>query len=558
MNVEHMVALCAALVLSCGCRLEVRRSIREREGTVSVLGLFLAVWAFALALFAIPWIRYDHTSLSIWLAIYGSLATFSLGSVGARRTLRGRTFQPSTSTREFDPARLRLVWLGATVLGLAGLAGYIHAVDSVIGWRAILDDPRAAVRIQSRSHEFRSSYGSFTLLLYWNYVSALLWTVGLRSGAFTGRWRFAWLVGVVPALALLLPGSRQLVFILIIWTTAFHILWRPPKDPRRLFRRLATGLVVLLTFFVVFGGATGATLHSHPEIKRALRTQTANVLAIPYLYVTGDEPLLSKLAADPIRPHTYGQMTILPLVKLAHVAGLAGVPPEETAAFYPIPFNSFNSSTWLGPFLLDFGLLGCLLLPLICGFLFTIVAIRAVRGRSLVSLWLASLALYVIAFTPLNNKLTIAPTWELALLCPVIVGLCGAGPGPWERVRAAAASLGAAPFRFRLGLAIASGACLIAVILGRTGIVKPAPPTLAQELVSAQHLVGRAGDISDGYVLASRLQAAQPAFAYVAVAQQGLEPDERNVVNVYASHGVVMLTALTTDGTLLHSRWPAR
>jgi hypothetical protein len=81
---------------------------------------------------------------------------------------------------------------------------------------------------------------------------------------------------------------------------------------------------------------------------------------------------------------------------------------------------------------------------------------------------------------------------------------------------------------------------------------------LAQELLHAQRLVGQAGDISDGFVLASRLQAARPAFAYVAVAQQSIEPSERNVVNVYANHGVVVLTARTSDGVLLHGRWPAR
>jgi oligosaccharide repeat unit polymerase len=526
---------------------------------VTVLGLFLAVWGFTLGLFAIPWVRYDHTSLSTWLVIYGSLATFSLGSILAQRRLRGRSFDAHDRPREFDSGRLRLLWLAAAAVGIVGLAAYIHAVDAVIGWHAMLHDPGAVLRIQSTSQRFKGSYGSYTLLLYSNYVAVMLWTVGLRNGAFSGKWTIARFAGALPVLALLIPASRQLIFILIIWIAAFHILWRPPKGVRRLFFRLSLGVVVLLAFFLAVGGATGSTLRSHPEIKRALTTQTADVFAIPYVYLTADAPLLSKLASDPIRPHTYGQMTVLPLVKLAHVAGLTGVPPEETAAFYPIPFDSYNSSTWLGPFLLDFGLLGCLLLPMVCGFVFTTIGVRAARERSLVSLWLASLALYVVAFTPLNNQLTIAPTWELALLAPVIVGLCGAGPTPQERIRVAMQRLRGGPFRIKLSLALAACACILGLVLARIAVVKPYKPVLGNELVSDAALLGRAqddGGISDSFALASRLQAARPAFTYVAVARPSTSPSEANVIGVYSGRGKVTLTAHTSDGPTLTLDWP--
>jgi oligosaccharide repeat unit polymerase len=534
--------------------------MREGDGPVTVLGLFLAVWAFSLALFAIPWVRYDHTSFSTWLVIYGSLVMFSLGSVLARRKLRGHNFEASTSSRDLDPARLRLVWLGATAIGLLGLAAYIRAVDSVIGWHAILHDPQAVLDVQSKSQHFKSSTSSFTLLLYFNYVAVILWTIGLRTRAFSGKWRLARVAGALPVLVLLLPGSRQLLFILVIWVAAFHVLWRPPSDIRRLLYRLALGIMILLAFFIAVGSLTGSTLRSHSEIKRALTTQTASVLAIPYVYMTANEPLLSKLAADPIRPHTHGQMTILPLVKLAHVAGFASVPPEETAAFYPIPFDSYNSSTWLGPFLLDFGLVGCLILPLLFGFLFTTIGMRAVRGRSLVSLWLASLALYVVAFTPLNNELTIAPTWELALLGPLVVGLCAAGPGPRQRARAAISRVWPARLRTRLGLALLAGLCLLALVLGRVGVLKPQSPVLGNELLSDSALLGLAQTsegMSDSFVLASRLQAAHPAFTYVASPQSGVSPEEPNVIGVYAGDDKVTLTAHAGKGTVFRLNWPS-
>lgn len=559
MTGERVAALCAALALADGCWLEIRRSLRAGEGVLTALGVFLGVWAFALGLFAIPWVRYDPTSSSTWLMIYGSLLAFSIGSLLARRLSHRWRPGETRAPQGFNPGRLRLSWLGAAALGLLGLAGYIRAVDSVIGWHAIVHDPASVLRIQSTSQQFKTGFGSFSVLLYFSYVAVLLWTVGLRTDAFSEKWRLVRYLGVVPVFALLLPADRQLVFILVVWIAAFHILWRPPKDVRRLLARLAAGGASLLVFFLAVGAATGSSLHSHPEIKRALTTQFASPLAIPYVYVTANEPLLSRLAADPIRPHTDGAMTILPLVKLAHAAGIGGVPPEATAAFYAIPFDSYNSSTWLGPFLLDFGPAGAIILPFLCGLLFTLVCIRAARTRTLVSIWLGSLALYIIAFTPLNNELTIAPTWELALLAPVVVWLCREGPPLREQIESAAARV-----RSEVPGGIASvvalvAVCLIAVALVRIVVGKPKSPVLGEELVAARALLGTADSpprTSDSFVLASRLQAARPAFTYVAVARPAEVPTAINVIGVFADSTEVTLSARSSSGAILTVRWP--
>jgi oligosaccharide repeat unit polymerase len=558
MSTERILALAVALALAAGCVLEFRRSLRAGEGIVSVLGLFLAVWAISLGLFAIPWIRYDHTSVETWIAIYGSVATFSLGCLAARRRVDGQVFAPATRWREFDPQRLRRLWLGAALLGLIGVCGYIHAVDVVVGWRTIFTNPSLVHHLQGSSAQFKSAYGSFTILTYFNYIGVLLWTIGLRSSAFSQRWRPAQIAGALSVLALLLTANRQLIFILCIWIVVFHLLWRPPVNLGRLLPRLGLAMALLVALFVAVGLARNSSLDSHPEIRRALTTQTAGAFVLPYLYATANVPLLSKLDSDPIRPHTYGEMTILPLVKVAHAARLVAAPPEETGAFYPIPFNSYNSSTWLGPFLLDFGLAGCLLLPLICGFLFTSTVSRAVRGRSLAWIWVASVAVYVTVFSPLNNQLTIALTWELALIGPLIVLLCAEGPGWRDLLRSLHARSRTAPTAIRIGVVAAVVAAVAVLALAHAGIIGPAGPSLPGQIASAVRLSSRtvqAGQLPDSEVLASRLQAAQPAFTYVAVGDPGVPPSEPNVIGVNVAKDTATFVAQSARGQVTELAW---
>ena len=84
--------------------------------------------------------------------------------------------------------------------------------------------------------------------------------------------------------------------------------------------------------------------------------------------------------------------------------GLWGQPPETVGAFYPIPFQTFNNYSWLGTFYTDFGLLGCLLLPFLFAYVSSAAQMRAVRRRTLLSAWTASLLLYCVAFTIAGYK----------------------------------------------------------------------------------------------------------------------------------------------------------
>src|SRR5205807_8512339 len=174
-----------------------------------------------------------------------------------------------------------------------------------------------------------------------------------------------------------------------------HLVWRPVRTSARFLPVLAVALIGFVVIFTVLGNRISNTIAAHPEVKAQLSTQTLSSLALPYVYHTSEPPILSKLIADANRPHTYGRMTLLPLDKLLHAAHLTGTPPEEVGAFYSIPFETFNTYSWIGAFYLDFGLGGALLLPALMGFAFTLLVLSGLRRRRLLQLWLAFLALSV-------------------------------------------------------------------------------------------------------------------------------------------------------------------
>ena len=141
---------------------------------------------------------------------------------------------------------------------------------------------------------------------------------------------------------------------------------------------------------------------------------------IPYLYLTGNIPAFGQLTQDGLAPVSYGQMSVLPLVKAAHAAGVPGTAPIATGVFYPIPFESFSNYSWLGTFWLDFRAIGVLLLAGLTGLLASYARCRLAQAPSVASIWAASLLMYVIVVSPFANAWTATLVWQYLLLTPVV------------------------------------------------------------------------------------------------------------------------------------------
>ena len=366
-----------------------------------------------MGLFALPLIRYTHTEATVWIVIYASIASF-LGAAFLACRVFGRLADDGGAPELLDALRVHLAWLVTGALALLGFVLFVRAIDTTVGWKALIESPTLA-RAAQRSTEFEDAYGVGRTLSYFSGVSLLLWTVALRERLFVGRWRLVAGLELLVLAQFMFLGERLSLLTAITWIAAFHLVWRPIQVPRR----VVLGGVALvaggLAYFYVIGSQKDATIEAHPEIRSELTTDTFESLALPYLYSTANLPVFAQLADDPLAPRTYGQLTVLPLVKAAHRAlPLQGAAPEY-GAFYPIPFTSYNSATWLDPFYRDFGFLGCLVLPAIIGFLTRFAVLRAMLRRTLLSSWLAAIGLGVIIFSPLKNQLLDGSTWALVL-----------------------------------------------------------------------------------------------------------------------------------------------
>ncbi len=287
------------------------------------------------------------------------------------------------------------------------------------------------------------------------------------------------------------------------------------RNWRRLLAGALAAVLVLGVAFSLLGGRVNKTIEQHPEIAAHLETDLFRERALEYVYVTGNVPTLSQLMDDPAAPRTHGAMTLLPGVKIVNATGLGGEPPEEVGAFYPIPFSTFNNYSWLGTFYLDFGLIGCLLLPLLFGALFTYVARRAGRAPTFLGAWMLSLALYVVAFSPLLNKLSTTLTWQYALLGPVLSPILMRGD-PFSRYR------GWLRDHRRAILAAAAGTIVLLVPVATlaTDDDGAAETGAAIEARLERRRRSRGGDphdpirIPENVALASRLRVADPGMRY--------------------------------------------
>lgn len=548
---ERWIALAAAagLLLSSAATAALAR--RRGDGSVTPLSLFQLVWAVALGLFAIPWVRYTATSIQAWIAIYGSILTFSVGAFAAQTVRRWRT-QTDPGQRETpDPQRLCRTWALFGALGLVGFAAFVHAVDAVLGWQAVFNQPSLVRGIQSTSTDYTRVYGPWKLLTYFNQVAFLLWTIGVRERAFSRRWRPAYVLGAVSLLPFVFTGDRTLMLTSLIWAALFHAIYKKPVSLRKLVVLGAVTVVGCAVAFGMLGARVDKSIESHPEIAASLTSTTLDQLVLPYVYVTGNPPTLSGLMDDPIRPHTGGRLTILPAVKVLHGLGLAGQPPEVVGAFYSIPFETFNNYSWLGTLYLDFGWVGVLLVPLFFGYVCTAVFVRARRRLTMLGCWTASLLLYCIAFTPMLPKFSDTLTWQYLLLGPVVVRLIRPGPSFAELRRRAWLRVRSHP-RSSLTAALAGVAVGAAGVASVSAATTPAglPPTreaFVDKLQRSARLGERTrrddGTFPSPGALASRLHARDPAVTYVALEAMDILPADPRTVGVYTTGGRFGLSA---------------
>ena len=552
MNLEQWVALAAGCLLLALTVLVARRSQARGDGVLTALSLFGLVWGLALVLFAVPLVEYTTTPAKVWLMVYGSIATFVGGALLAERRYRNLPHADQSERQRPDPRRLRIAWILFAILGLIGFVAYVHAVDVTIGWQAIFNDPQEARIIQTTSPLFQDTYGPWKLLTYCNQIAFILWTLGLREKAFSGRWRPVMFLGILSLAPFIFTGDRTLMIAALIWAGAFQLLYLPPLKPARLLGGFAVAAVLLTVLFSVLGERVGKTVDGQPQIVETLTTRSFDPLVLPFVYATGNIPAFGGLVDDPIRPDTYGQLAFSSATKLLHGFGLWGQPAEMVGAFYAIPFQTFNNYSWLGIFYSDFGVVGVLLLPFIFAFLTTAVVLRAIRRRTLLSVWVASLLLYCVSFTFDGYKFFDTLVSEYLLAGLVIVPLIRADLGPAliiERVRNWAAEKPRAAIASSIALAVLACVALVGFMTRSSEGLPTDSQALVQKLNGAADL-SRFTLEDDEYptseALASRLHVNDPAISFVGLPAASVIPGP-GTIGVYTTGDTLFLKVVSEE-----------
>ena len=549
MTVERWIAAGAAGALLLLLALLAKRAHRKGVPPAYSVAAFISVWALSLGLFAIPWIRYSQTHAEAWIAIYASIACFLAGAFLACR-VRWQPRDDSARREELSLRRVHIAWLATGMLALVGFALFVRAIELTVGWQTLIEDPALARSIQSNT-EFEDAYGFGRALSYLSPVSMLLWTVALREKFFIGRWRVIAPLELLVLVPFLFLGERLSLLTAATWIAAFHLVWRPVRLPRRV---LAAGLVLVavgLAYFYAIGSQKDATIEAHPEIRSELTARTWESLALPYVYSTANIPVFSRLSDDPLAPTTYGQLTILPIVKAAYkLLPLDGAPPEY-GAFYPIPFDSYNSATWLGPFYRDFGLIGCLILPALVGFLTTLAVLVARRRRTVLSCWLAAIGLGVVLFSPLKSQLQDGGTWALLLLGPIASAFVVERGSSPESIRSLLRGRIARRVLLASGLVAALGAAAAAGLGATTTPADDAVPTDAR-LAAAKERLEQEGALdgpASSSALTTRLRVSDPSGRYEAMTTPTSAPAP-GVVGVFWGNGALRLVARARNGEI--------
>ena len=551
MPIERAIAGLIAMILFAAAFVAVRRAQRRIGTPVDVLCIFLATWAGTLLLFAVPVIDYSPMRLEAWLLIYGSIAATGAGCLLAWWRWGSRPAAIDEQQRALqatiDPKRLRRLWLVSALLGLAGFAAFVYAVDRVAGWQAVFSDPAAVRTLKRDSLEFRHAYGFWTLLTYFNQVAFIVWTVGIRMRAFTGRWRVAALLGFASLIPFVFTADRNLMAAALALACTLHLLWGWRASWRRVALVLGVGLAGAAVALTAIGNRYGGSVEDHPEVAAHLTTPALEAVAIPYLYLTANLPTFGALTQDGLAPRTAGQMTVLPAVKAAARAGLIDTAPVETGVFYPIPFETFSNYSWLGSFWLDFRVPGVLLLPLLVGFAATTARLRLVARPTFLGLWTAAILLYVVVYSPLANVLSTSLTWEYMLLGPVMAVVLDPTMSrrALARLRASPKLAGAAG---TAALAVAAGLLLVATSSTRAPRTIVGATALRDALAKARYVYGREGRYPIPLGLATRLGVNRPDVPFRPQTTYTEPLPGAGIVAVYTQPNDVFLRVEAGDG----------
>lgn len=396
-----LVLLCIALA-----ELAVWTSRRYFANFISPFSVFYVAWFAALALYHAGWIAYAPVLQSTWLLIGASLAAFGVGWLIPYLAWNPCEIASLDKLRQgISQERLHLVIVVCFVLGIIGLATFLHSVQSTLGLAKYVEAPHEIRQAMAAGGEVNEGIKPFNWLNVSNVVLASLYLFALQGR----RRRFVWTVLIFSVVAVLLMEDRTRFFYAVLWA-GFLLSFSVELQARTVLAALAAVGAILLAQFIAVAMWLGKVAENSPALMDAANVRSAPAALLPpYMYATSSFPALQAYL-DTAPRATHGAMTFYPAFKLLNLVDPTLRPPAIVAEFVSIPFEA-NTFTWLHQFYTDFGVAGALIGPAIAGLLASAVYFRMLRSRGFYSAYVTALLCFCFALSIMVNHLTQGPAW---------------------------------------------------------------------------------------------------------------------------------------------------
>ncbi|CAM2006585.1 O-antigen polymerase [Acanthopleuribacter pedis] len=384
---------------------------------IAFLGLFLSKWLFddfftppaiynffwnlAIAFLSLNLVRYHPVGTEAWTAIGASYTAFMGGSalVAVYALQRPAWLTNQTRLAYINRSRFETALFAMFAVGILGFVMQLFHLHQQFGLATFFTDPQRARELHSNVRFL----GFFNLLNVANFVFGLMYLALYRKPR---RWIIAILFWSLATA--FFTTDRTRLFYMAIWS--FYVVVYSQRRVNISFRfALASSSVVLglLGMFMLI--ARLYVKEAYDYNRQFLRYPELGPLNDIYIYLTGSFPVLQQFLTDKW-DWTYGKHTFAPVVTFMELL----VPHFErevlVGKFYWVPIH-LNVCTYLETFYKDWGFLGLIFGPLVCGIVSMWIYMAMRQRRNLFTVFFAGLISFCVTISVFINFYSQIATW---------------------------------------------------------------------------------------------------------------------------------------------------
>lgn len=412
MEVTYFFTICSLLSLWA--------SIRLTGAWFTPLSHYALRWLLLVFLVEINYLGYDEISSLTWWVVVGSFLAFSCGALVPllKNHYLLAEVQPghikeglrtSIDSPKFLRSIVVLFILGALVFGV-----YMFNINRSFGIVNFLVSGQM-VRIAISEGDLPVG---FHYLYIMELVGPLCFLYYLINRQQTPKWLF--LIMVFSVISLIFTTGRTNMTKAIVWMFYVLLFFEIQQLNLKRFAKIIGGLLcVIVGLFFLIGlwkHGTFATTESREDGNSA----AASSLALPYLYMSIELPVLDKMLNDPNIQQEWGKYTFLPIVKIAKLFNKDVKVPSHVGEFYDTPLPA-NIATYLDLMYKDFWLIGPIILPALLGFVSSFFFTRLLFGRVTLTIFMVNTVLALTIFSSVSAANYMKPSYWFQIFAVIAI-----------------------------------------------------------------------------------------------------------------------------------------